>query len=87
MIIQVLILLNCNILRMINATVPYLYVLKMIFVKMRRWGIHLDIFIPTRFFAHATASRHHTAIGVRFILTSILSDLCLLMDKTFIYIM
>lgn len=36
MAIQVLVLLNCNVLRMINATVPYIYVLKMIFVKMQR---------------------------------------------------
>ena len=86
MAIQVLILLNCNFSYLNNSIIPYIYVLKMIFVKMQRWEIHLDIFISTRFFVHATVSRHHTAISVRFILTSILSDLGLLMDKTFIYI-
>ena len=86
MAIQVLILLNCNLLTLNNLIIPYIYVLKMIFVKMQRWEIHLDIFILTRFFLHTTISRHHTAISVRFILTSILSDLGLLMDKPFIYI-
>lgn len=86
MAIQVLVLLNCRLLILNISVIPYIYILKMIFVKMKRWEIHLDIFISTWFFVHATASRHHTAIGVRFILTSILSDLGLLMDKTFTYI-